>query len=184
MLDGPVGTAKSNHVRQPSTRNRAKPPMPDRDELENRFIKVLVCKNNFTGAFVYKHSYIVYGECDILGNASLSFFAWTNDYSYFDYDFFIGLISLKFICLDMCLDVFQCLVYCLHCIERTHPVVSMAFNWAMQDIKLRINDPFHIFDWKIVFLALFYVIHIDSKKMDSKTDTLLLLCLYFDIEFL
>ncbi|XP_045498221.1 formin-like protein isoform X2 [Colias croceus] len=41
MLDGPVGTTKSHHVRQPSTRNRTKPPMPDRDELENRFIKVL-----------------------------------------------------------------------------------------------------------------------------------------------
>nr|XP_049693920.1 formin-like protein isoform X2 [Helicoverpa armigera] len=41
MLDGPVASAKSHHVRQPSTRNRTKPPMPDRDELENRFIKVL-----------------------------------------------------------------------------------------------------------------------------------------------
>ncbi|XP_046965596.1 formin-like protein isoform X1 [Vanessa cardui] len=41
MLDGPVGTTKSHHVRQPSTRNRTKPPMPDRDELESRFIKVL-----------------------------------------------------------------------------------------------------------------------------------------------
>ncbi|XP_045517192.1 formin-like protein isoform X1 [Pieris brassicae] len=41
MLDGPVSTTKSHHVRQPSTRNRTKPPMPDRDELENRFIKVL-----------------------------------------------------------------------------------------------------------------------------------------------
>ncbi|CAF4933511.1 unnamed protein product [Pieris macdunnoughi] len=41
MLDGPVTTTKSHHVRQPSTRNRTKPPMPDRDELENRFIKVL-----------------------------------------------------------------------------------------------------------------------------------------------
>lgn len=42
MLDGPVASAKSHHVRQPSTRNRTKPPMPDRDELENRFVKVLV----------------------------------------------------------------------------------------------------------------------------------------------
>lgn len=41
MLDGPVASAKSHHVRQPSTRNRTKPPMPDRDELENRFVKVL-----------------------------------------------------------------------------------------------------------------------------------------------
>ncbi|XP_050684285.1 formin-like protein isoform X2 [Leptidea sinapis] len=41
MLDGPVGATKSHHVRQPSTRNRTKPPMPDRDELENRFVKVL-----------------------------------------------------------------------------------------------------------------------------------------------
>ncbi|XP_052753427.1 formin-like protein isoform X2 [Galleria mellonella] len=41
MLDGPTASAKSNHVRQPSTRNRTKPPMPDRDELESRFIKVL-----------------------------------------------------------------------------------------------------------------------------------------------
>ncbi|CAG9561669.1 unnamed protein product [Danaus chrysippus] len=41
MLDGPVGTTKNHHVRQPSTRNRTKPPMPDRDELESRFIKVL-----------------------------------------------------------------------------------------------------------------------------------------------
>ncbi|XP_063364518.1 formin-like protein isoform X1 [Cydia amplana] len=42
MLDGPaVGPAKSHHVRQASTRNRTKPPMPDRDELENRFVKVL-----------------------------------------------------------------------------------------------------------------------------------------------
>ncbi|KAL0838572.1 hypothetical protein ABMA28_016671 [Loxostege sticticalis] len=41
MLDGPVASTKSNHVRQPSTRNRTKPPMPDRDELESRFIKVL-----------------------------------------------------------------------------------------------------------------------------------------------
>ncbi|KAL4707225.1 hypothetical protein ACJJTC_008212 [Scirpophaga incertulas] len=41
MLDGPVPPTKSNHVRQPSTRNRTKPPMPDRDELESRFIKVL-----------------------------------------------------------------------------------------------------------------------------------------------
>ncbi|CAH2048821.1 unnamed protein product, partial [Iphiclides podalirius] len=41
MLDGPVASTKSHHVRQPSTRNRTKPPMPDRDELENRFIKVL-----------------------------------------------------------------------------------------------------------------------------------------------
>lgn len=73
MLDGPVGTTKSNHVRQPSTRNRTKPPMPDRDELENRFIKVLVCKNNFTGTFVYKHANIVYDECDILTNASQYF---------------------------------------------------------------------------------------------------------------
>lgn len=56
MLDGPVASAKSHHVRQPSTRNRTKPPMPDRDELENRFVKVLVsvgtefCRQN-----VYKH---------------------------------------------------------------------------------------------------------------------------------
>ncbi|GBP21116.1 hypothetical protein EVAR_11147_1 [Eumeta japonica] len=41
MLDGPVASTKSNHVRQPSTRSRAKPPMPDRDELESRFIRVL-----------------------------------------------------------------------------------------------------------------------------------------------
>lgn len=41
MLDGPVASGKSHHVRQPSTRNRTKPPMPDRDELENRFVKVL-----------------------------------------------------------------------------------------------------------------------------------------------
>ncbi|CAG4959124.1 unnamed protein product [Parnassius apollo] len=41
MLDGPVAPTKSHHVRQPSTRNRTKPPMPDRDELESRFIKVL-----------------------------------------------------------------------------------------------------------------------------------------------
>ncbi|XP_039753199.1 formin-like protein isoform X2 [Pararge aegeria] len=41
MLDGPVGPTKTHHVRQPSTRNRTKPPMPDRDELEDRFIKVL-----------------------------------------------------------------------------------------------------------------------------------------------
>ncbi|KAM3957117.1 LOW QUALITY PROTEIN: formin-like protein [Aphomia sociella] len=41
MLDGPVASAKTHHVRQPSTRNRTKPPMPDRDELESRFIKVL-----------------------------------------------------------------------------------------------------------------------------------------------
>ncbi|XP_052741428.1 formin-like protein isoform X2 [Bicyclus anynana] len=41
MLDGPVGVTKNHHVRQPSTRNRTKPPMPDRDELEDRFIKVL-----------------------------------------------------------------------------------------------------------------------------------------------
>lgn len=42
MLDGPVASGKNHHVRQPSTRSRTKPPMPDRDELENRFIKVLV----------------------------------------------------------------------------------------------------------------------------------------------
>lgn len=42
MLDGPAASVKSHHVRQPSTRNRTKPPMPDRDELENRFVKVLV----------------------------------------------------------------------------------------------------------------------------------------------
>lgn len=43
MLDGPaVGPTKSHHVRQASTRNRTKPPMPDRDELESRFVKVLV----------------------------------------------------------------------------------------------------------------------------------------------
>lgn len=42
MLDGPVASVKSQHVRQASTRSRAKPPMPERDELENRFVKVLV----------------------------------------------------------------------------------------------------------------------------------------------
>ncbi|XP_060803180.1 formin-like protein isoform X1 [Amyelois transitella] len=41
MLDGPVASVKSHHVRQPSTRTRTKPPMPDRDELESRFVKVL-----------------------------------------------------------------------------------------------------------------------------------------------
>ncbi|KAJ0176425.1 hypothetical protein K1T71_007604 [Dendrolimus kikuchii] len=41
MLDGPVASGKNHHVRQPSTRSRTKPPMPDRDELENRFVKVL-----------------------------------------------------------------------------------------------------------------------------------------------
>lgn len=42
MLDGTGAPGKSNHVRQASTRSRTKPPMPDRDELENRFVKVLV----------------------------------------------------------------------------------------------------------------------------------------------
>ncbi|XP_004923649.1 formin-like protein isoform X1 [Bombyx mori] len=41
MLDGTGAPGKSNHVRQASTRSRTKPPMPDRDELENRFVKVL-----------------------------------------------------------------------------------------------------------------------------------------------
>ncbi|XP_048478769.1 formin-like protein isoform X1 [Plutella xylostella] len=41
MLDGPVAPSKSHHARQASTRSRAKPPMPDRDELESRFVKVL-----------------------------------------------------------------------------------------------------------------------------------------------
>lgn len=60
MLDGPVASTKSHHVRQPSTRNRTKPPMPDRDELENRFIKVLVSVGTkFRRHYVYKHN-IVY----------------------------------------------------------------------------------------------------------------------------
>lgn len=60
MLDGPVASAKSHHVRQPSTRNRTKPPMPDRDELENRFVKVLVSVGTeFCRHYVYKHN-IVY----------------------------------------------------------------------------------------------------------------------------
>ncbi|KPJ19961.1 Formin-like protein CG32138 [Papilio machaon] len=61
MLDGPVASTKSNHVRQPSTRNRTKPPMPDRDELENRFIKVLVSEQ-LPPAFLFTNTAIfVYG---------------------------------------------------------------------------------------------------------------------------
>lgn len=63
MLDGPVAaTTKSHHARQASTRTRTKPPMPDRDELESRFIKVLVSAafsylgNDDRICFVYKHN--------------------------------------------------------------------------------------------------------------------------------
>lgn len=59
MLDGPVASVKSHHVRQPSTRNRTKPPMPDRDELENRFVKVLVSKRRNSPVNVYKQ----HGHC-------------------------------------------------------------------------------------------------------------------------
>lgn len=57
MLDGPVASVKSHHVRQPSTRNRTKPPMPDRDELENRFVKVLVSTRRNSPVNVYKHGH-------------------------------------------------------------------------------------------------------------------------------
>lgn len=76
-------------------------------------------------------------------------------------------------------------MYCLHCIDRTHPIVSMVVNWAMQDIKLRINDLFHIFDWNRVFLAVLYVTHNDSKKLlylieDSKTENIII-CLLIKV---
>lgn len=61
MLDGPVGPTKSNHVRQPSTRNnRTKPPMPDRDELESRFIKVLVSGNAEFAGFLCLQTHILF----------------------------------------------------------------------------------------------------------------------------
>ncbi|OWR46758.1 hypothetical protein KGM_200826 [Danaus plexippus plexippus] len=66
MLDGPVGTTKNHHVRQPSTRNRTKPPMPDRDELESRFIKVLLSSIRESivdsSSILYPGS-IMYSEC-------------------------------------------------------------------------------------------------------------------------